>query len=248
MQNQLKDKALVLHSIRWKESSKILTLFIRSKGVDKVIARSAYKPNHPFGGRLEALNLLEVVINQKQSRSLQILQEAEVLDGFPVLRKDLTRQPYALAILELIKQTLGEQHSDQIFFDFTVHIIKNLATADHPEILFIYYLLKLSSFLGFKPALHNCWECGKTDLQGTSYFSVEKGAIFCSGCGEGLELLSALHKDQLYFLQRLQTFPHKKIVDFPIPLPAGINYIALLTRFLGFHLEQPIHINALSLL
>jgi len=248
MQKHYKDRAIVLHSIRWKESSKIITLFSRGLGILKVIARSVYRPNNPMGGRLESLNLLEVVVIQKQTRSLQILQEAELLDSFYDLRRDLSRLPYALSVLELIQQTLGEQHSDEIFFDFTVHILKTFVSAPQPEIVLIYFLLKLASFLGFKPAFNRCQSCGKTEVKDTVYFSVEKGTVFCPDCREGVEYLSALNEEQFRFLQRLQIFPHKQLTEFPLPLPANLNAIQLLTRYLSFHLEHSIRLNALSLL
>ena len=248
MRKHYKDQALVLHSIRWKESSKIITLFTRGSGIMKVIARSVYRPNNPLGGRLESLNLLEIVVIQKQTRSLQILQEAELLDSFYDLRQDLSRLPYALAVLELIQQTLGEQHSDEIFFDFTVHILKSFIPAPHPEIVLIYFILKLASFLGFKPTFSRCQSCGKEQLKDSVYFSIEKGAVYCSDCSVGLEYLSSLNEEQFHFLQRLQNFPHKQISEFPLPLPAGLNAIQLLTRYLSFHLEHSIHLNALSLL
>jgi len=248
MQKHLKDRALVLHSIRWKESSKILTLYLRGRGILKVIARSVYRPNNPLSGRLEALNLLEVIIVQKPSRSLQILQEAELLNAFSRMRQDMARLPYALAVLEVIEQTIGEQHSDEIFFDFTLHILESIETARLPEILFIYYLLKLSSFLGFRPAFQVCQSCGKENFKETVYFSVEKGTIFCPECSGDHSYLSPLREDQFYFLRKLQTYPHKKIDTFPIPLPPQTNFIQLLARYLGFHLERPLHLNALSLL
>ncbi len=248
MQKHYKDKAIVIHSIRWKESSKIITLFTRATGILKVIARSVYRPNNPMAGRLESMNLLEIVVVQKSTRSLQILQEAELLDSFHDLRQDFSSLPYALAVLELIQQTLGEQHSDEVFFDFVVHILKNFVPAPYPEIVLIYFLLKLASFLGFKPSLSRCQSCGKKDFGDKVYFSVEKGAVFCPECSGEQDFLSLLREKQLYFLQRLQTFPHKRLAEFPLSPPTGLNAVQLLVRYLGFHLEQTIHLNALSLL
>jgi len=248
MQKHYKDQAIVLHSIRWKESSKIITLFTRDKGILKVIARSVYRPNNPMGGRLESMNLLEIVVVQKQSRSLQILQEAELIDSFYDLRRDLSRLPYALAVLELIQQTLEEQNSDEIFFDFTVYLLKTFISVSQPEIILVYFLLKLSSFLGFKPAFNTCQSCGTKNLKDTVYFSIENGTVLCPDCSGGLEYLSPLREDQLYFLQQLQTFHHKRLTEFPLSPPTGLNAVQLLIRYLSFHLEHTIHLNALSLL
>ncbi|MBD3223866.1 MAG: DNA repair protein RecO, partial [Caldithrix sp.] len=96
----IKTKAIVLGSIRWQESSKIVTLFTRESGKIKVIARGALRNKSPFAGQLQTLNFGHAIFSEKTTRTLQILTAFDAEDNFNTLRLDLRRLPYALAILE----------------------------------------------------------------------------------------------------------------------------------------------------
>ena len=123
MGNIIKTKALVLSSIRWKESSKIATIYGEQTGKIKIIARGALRSNSFFSGKLESLFLTEVLIDIKSSRSLQVLREIEVIDAFSKLRLDLDKFPFALAIVEVINQIVDQGHPDGVFFNFILEMI-----------------------------------------------------------------------------------------------------------------------------
>ena len=59
MTKTIKTEALVIHGMRWSDTSKIIHLFTSEKGYIKLIARGAMKPKSPFRGVLENLNHIE---------------------------------------------------------------------------------------------------------------------------------------------------------------------------------------------
>lgn len=248
MAELLKSRALVLSSIRWHESSKIVTLYAREWGKTKVIARGALRSKSPFSGKLEALNVIDCIISQKGSRSLQIITEADLVDPLNALRLNINHMPYAFAIAELIQSLFDENQAETIFFDFTLSILNSLGLSNHPEIVFWFFLLKLSSFLGFKPNLEQCAICHQKNAPGAVHFSLEKGLIFCSDCARGSHVSLSLSETEFTFLRRLQQFPYKKIGT--LELPAGIskNFTRLLLEYLNFHLDQRITLQSLTLL
>ena len=71
--SSIKTQALVLNSIKWKDSSRIVTLFTHQQGRIKVIVHGAAREKSRFRGKLETLNLLECLIAYRKSRSLQVL-------------------------------------------------------------------------------------------------------------------------------------------------------------------------------
>lgn len=248
MSDLIKTLALVLHSIRWKESSKIVTLYTRERGIIKVIARGVYRPKNPFAGLLESLNLLEIVISSRSTRALQILTQADLIDPFNALRLDMNRLPYALAILELLDQTMAEDHGDALFFDFSQNILRAMQEGRQPILILLYFLLKLTSYLGFKPNFGQCSMCATTRFSSHAFFSLEKGSVYCSDCAAGAAMMQKLSADQVQQLAGLQKYPHHKIAEFTSPLLGDPAFIVFLLEYLNFHMDKSITLRSLSMI
>jgi len=244
----IKESALVLHTMRWKESSKIVTLYTRGQGKLKVIARGALRRNNPLAARLETLSLIEAVISTKPSRSLQILTEADALKNFNALRDDIQKTAYALALLELINQTMQDNQADEIFFDFTITMLEAIEKSAEPINVLWYFLLKLTSFLGFKPNFAKCRSCGKEQFDRNAYFLFGSGSLVCKDCSAEYEHFKSLSDKQIQFLRRLQKYPHKLISGFKKPAGDFTDYTSFLLGYLNFHLEHNLTVNALSLI
>jgi len=248
MTKTIKTKALILGSIRWKESSKIVTLYSQKLGKVKIIARGALKNNSVFAGKLESLQLNEFIILVKESRSLQILKEVELLNSYNSICSDLSRYPFGIAILEIINQAFEESHSDERFFDFLIEMLQALAEIKVPENVFIYFLLKLSSYLGFKPSLQKCASGDLTKCSEKVFLSMENGIVFCNNCHASQPNPISLKKDQFFFLKNLQNLNHRRIKDWEIAHPDAAILIQRLIQYINFHYENNIHIEALQLL
>jgi len=247
MSQIIKSQALVLQSIRWHESSKIVTLFSREWGKIKVIARGALRKSSSFGGKLETLNFVEIIISQKPSRDLQLLTDVSLLGTFPQLRERYECLPYAFSILELLQKIFEDLHGDVQFFDFIIRLFQQMEEGEYPQVIFWYFLLKLSSFLGFKPDISRCRQCGKEPPAAPVYFSLTQGNVYCAECGGGSAMSRKLHAEEFRFLQRLQNFPHRKIKQLHPPASVHCDFTTLLLDYLNHHSEKRIELQALHL-
>ena len=248
MSELIKTQALILESIRWHESSKIVSLYTRQEGLLKVIARGALRKKSTFAGRLETLNVVQCVISQKETRDLQILTQADILEPFGALKEDLHRLPYGLAIAELLKKVFEKGHKDEIFFDFLLTMLHAIEVSPQPEIVFWYFLLKFVSFLGFKPDLRACLSCGRTDFPKGGWFVFKEGALLCPDCNGSVELSIHLTAPDIQFLRKLQASNHRKIHELILNETVNTDFTTLLMRYLSFHLGHEIILNALKLL
>jgi len=246
--NVIKSRAIILNSIRWKESSKIVTIYGEQTGKIKVIARGALRSNSPFAGKIESLFFVELLIDVKKSRNLQVLKEIDVIDSYQNLRMDIKIFPFALSILEIVYQVFDEGHTDEIFFNFVLEMINSVTESKHPHNVFIYFLLKLSSYLGFKPALDTCTS-GDTSLCDERVFlSISQGTIFCKNCFvESINPIS-LEKNQFFYLKNLQSLNHRRIKSIEISRNDFAQIIQGVLKYINFHFEQNINVNALQML
>ncbi len=244
----LKSPCIILRSMRWQESSKIVTVYAREWGKTGLIAKGAFRPKSPFAGKLESLNLAEVIISHKDTRQLQILTDIRILHSFNHLRLQADALAYGLAILEVLDQTLEEHQADTVFFDFSAFMLQSLERTKRPEVVFWYFILKLSSFLGFRPQLQSCHSCQATSSTGKATFNLANGSVFCAACSSNSVGGVQISNTEWQFLKHLQTFPHKKIAQFPDSFESSHHYTTLLLDYLNLHLEKQLNLRSLELL
>jgi DNA repair protein RecO (recombination protein O) len=243
----IKTKAIVIKSIKWAETSKIVTLYTREYGCIKVIARGSRRIKSEYAGNLEPLNILEALIYVSAKRELQMLGQVSLVNSFPGLRTDLEKMAYALAILELIQIFIHYQEKEQIFFDFVYQLLDDLQKAQKPELVLWYFILKIASYLGFKPEFTICKICNKKVDQDFVLFKINDGTIICNQCElSANNQQNILPRKTVNFLTRLQHTHYKKILEVTYPENNTFNYTKFLLFYLQFHTNQPINLSSLQ--
>jgi DNA repair protein RecO (recombination protein O) len=242
-----KTSALVLKSIDWKDSSKITTLFTRELGKLNVMAKGAKKAGSRYRGILESLNLVEVFIYCSPHRELQTLGDISLEYAFRILRGNLLKTGYALSILELLDIFFAYGHPDNIFFDFNKQTLCNLENAGNEPVIFWYYLLKLASYLGFKPEFSRCRKCGKQVMDSEIFFALAEGSVICKSCLPAGEKGYALSKTDLDFLFRIQQTKNSGISRIENIQNKRFNFTDFLLQYIQFHTGQRLTLNGLKL-
>lgn len=246
--NTVKTYALVLKSINWSESSKIVSLYTSEHGRLEALAKGARRKNSAYQGVLETLNCIEAVIYFSSARELQQLGQAGIENSFTSIRNDLSRTAYALAILELIDDLIHPREGDPVFYDFIYTMMEGIGSHPYPIIVFWYFILKLASYLGFKPIFDTCFICGKNIDSSVAYFQLQHGSLCCPSCAESRNALYTLSDNFYRFLLQLQSTHYKQTATIDrYPKPAA-KITDFLMNYLSFHSDQQLHINALQLI
>ena len=245
---QLKTLALVTRSMNWRETSKIVTLFTREAGRVDVIVKGARKKNSAYIGIIENLNLVEALVYISSRRELQILGNVSLEDSFHLLRADLKKTAYAFCIIELINTFFIHADSEPVFFDFLVYIIKFIEQEEKAELAFWYFILKLTSFLGFRPQFNKCYKCGKENFAGKRNFSFSNGAVICNNCQNEIAGMHNIDGDMLLFFENLQKTNYRKLSQARLPADDYRNYTDFLLEYLRYHTDQKLILHGLSLL
>lgn len=213
-----------------------------------LIAKGALRPKSTFAGNLETLNYVECLVSKKTGRELQILTGINVINSFSQMRLDLRQLPYALALLEILDQVLEGHSADSVFFDFTIHILESIRDSRQPEKIFWYFLLKLVSFLGFRPQLKQCYNCHTQNPSGNLRFHFSDGSVFCADCAANSFAGITLQNQDWLYLRNLQIQPHQKLNELENTANSGFNFTPLLIEYLNFHLEKNLSLKSLQLL
>jgi len=180
------DRCICLRKTEYSESSQILSLFSRERGIVRVMAKGAHRKTKAGAGRFDGgIDLLDTghaVFSDDFSRDLVLLTDWKLQDGHLNLRNHL--RPLYLAIYgaELLGLLLEEHDPHPTLFDLLESLLADLATPRLEE-SFLAFQLDLLREAGFMPELGVCGGCGNgASDRGAVYFSPSRGAVVCQNC------------------------------------------------------------------
>lgn len=142
---------ILLKKVRYGESDLIITGISASGEKKSFLARSALKSQKRFGGGvLEPLHHVKLSYSDKAGKQqLSVLDEAQLLNDFALLKKDYDLLQFGLFAVECITKVSqeGDNLSDSLY-NLLGHCLKNLSAENlnyplHLPILKVQFLLKL---------------------------------------------------------------------------------------------------------
>src|SRR5688500_13745048 len=153
------DRCICLRKFEYSETSQILTLFARSHGLVRVIAKGAHRTTKAgaskFGGGIDLLDVGQAGFTMQPERDLGTLTEWHLRDGHPQLR----RPPRALSLgfyaAALVGPLVEERAPHPDLFDRLEETLLELGTP-RSEQVFIAFQMDLLREAGYLPELSAC--------------------------------------------------------------------------------------------
>lgn len=202
-----KTEAIVLRSFRFGEADRVLHLYTLERGRVGAVAKGVRRTKSRFGGRLEPLSHVELLLHQG-SGELQTITGAELMHSHRAAREDPYRLGIGLVGLEAMLRLFTEQEANARAFRALSRFLELLDGVDdrgqrRPSLdpLALSFQLKLLWLSGYLPHLTSCAECGaEGPLDG---YSPKAGGALCSGCSSGSLALSPMGLNGIGSLLRL---------------------------------------------
>ena len=226
-----KDQGIVLKTIKLGEADRIVTLFTRSHGKERAVAKGVRKTKSRFGGRLEPFTLVELLIYR--GRNLDTITSAHILDHFKGVRDDYSSYTSACALAELVEKITEERERAYSTYALLLQGLQALAD-DRGETVVPAFVVKLLSVSGYHPSLSVCAGCGGS--QGLVGFSPSLGGAVCRDCFEEDEAAFGLSPDRIALLSQLLASDFGAAAD----VGATIEVTQALRRYAEYHLERPL--------
>ena len=196
-------EAVVLRHSDWGEADRLLVLFTREQGKVRAIAKGARKLTSRKAGHIEPFT--HVKLQLAKGRDLLILTQAETIDAYAAVREDLTRTGYASYVIELLDRFTPEGEAGvPSLFRLLTETLARIASEADPWLAVRYYEMRLLDFLGFRPQLFQCANCGREILPEDQFFSFSAGGAVCPRCGQGLKGLGPISVEALKYLRHFQ--------------------------------------------
>ncbi|MCJ7717066.1 MAG: DNA repair protein RecO [Anaerolineales bacterium] len=243
-ERSIRTEGIVLRRKDFGESDRLLVLFTRKLGRVSVIAKGARKPSSKISGHLELFMRSSFLISR--GRNLHILTQADAIEDFEPLRKNLTGFGLGSYVVELIDAVTYEEGSNEKLYNLLISTLDSLSAGENTDIIIRYYEIHLLDLVGFRPELFVCVECNKKIIERDQFISGHLGGTVCPECalGNTVRGLKPVSARVLKYFRHFQRSDRNSLIALDIPgeimdeLEKLIQYY--LTHTLESHLNSPV--------
>jgi len=182
-----KSDAIIIKSRKFRESSKLLTLYTKEYGKLNMIAKGSRSKNNKFGGSLELLNHISVIFYYYPQKEFHYISQVSTNDFFHSIHNDIKKTMIALSIAEIINNTVHTNDKNESLFNLILDIYKSLENSSDDYIKYlVYFQIYFSKIMGYSPNFKSCIICNqKIDenyKNDSVYLNFENGSVLCETC------------------------------------------------------------------
>lgn len=164
-----KTRGIVFKVTDYSESSVIVQIFTEKFGLQSYLINGVKKPRSKIRlNSLQPLHLLDMIVYHKASGNIQRVAELRHQPVFQTIPYDIIKSSITMFLNEVLYKSLRQHEPDEVLFEFLFHAIEILDSLNAGLANFhLYFLLRLTRFLGFYP--------DKTLASATAWFDLKDG-------------------------------------------------------------------------
>ncbi len=244
--------AIVLHAMKYGDTSKIVTLYTRKYGKLKVIAKGVRTAKNKVGASLEPMTISSVVFYKKQNRELSLLSKCEIALPLKNIFAVEDKLAAGLAVIELLSMTMHDEHEDEQLYCSVVETLCEIDRAqNNPVNVFIAFIMNFIHRIGLSLTLDRCVHCG-TAIEATAghaRFQLSEGTIVCAACAatsaqSGMPLSMGSLKSMRYVTR----VPLAQSTELTFSVTARDEVLEVLQAFMRYHIAGMRTLRSLSML
>jgi DNA repair protein RecO (recombination protein O) len=228
-------EAIVLRTYPLREADLLVTVFTRTEGKVRGVARSAKKSKRRFGGALEPLTYVRVYYEDRERQELTRLDSCEVIAS-PMASEVSYPRAVALGhVAELLDELLPDREANDAIFRLALAV---LAELQGPEIWMpvTYFDLWLTRLVGFLPELSECMVCGRPLNGSRAFYHVLADGLMCA---DDKRLASSeMSPESRALTGQMFRAPVEDFAGTPWPKSRGADLRKFLVQALERHIEK----------
>ena len=178
-----KTEAIVLRSLDYGESDRIVTFYTADFGKVKGIAKGARRSKKRFANTLEPFSFLRLLFSRRNYDGLALIEEGAVINHYSRIRSDLNKTLFASYLVDITDQFTVENKTNEELFHLVQGFLELLEVGNTSEDLIRFFEMRLLRLVGYEPVLDRCVAC-KAPLENRDvyHFSVREGGVKCGSC------------------------------------------------------------------
>ncbi len=183
MRSSHKTTAIILNSLDYGESDRILTFYTEEFGKLKGIAKGARRSKKRFPNALEPFSLLHVIFSKRERDTLVLIENCDIINHHPGIRENLDKTLVSSYLLELTDKFTQEGKKDMALFQLLKNFLHMIDSGIHSEELIRFFEIRILKLSGYEPIFDRCMLCNKPVSHDELYrFVPSKGGIKCKTC------------------------------------------------------------------
>jgi DNA repair protein RecO (recombination protein O) len=223
-----RDSGVVLRTYKLGEADRIVVILTLGHGKIRAVAKGVRKTKSRFGGRLEPLSNVNLLVYE--GRELDTISQVETIDSLGPLFGDLDRLTQGLSLLEVIDRIAPEREPVPHLHRMLVGALRSLESRPLPLVVPAFFW-KILAAEGVRPQLDCCVRCGEVD--GLVAFDMNEGGVLCRSCRVG----SPISPDGLRLMRMILGGGMNAALDEQVtPATAEVRHLA--TEAMEHHLER----------
>ncbi|CAJ1003223.1 MULTISPECIES: DNA repair protein RecO [Bacillales] len=231
----VKWEGIVIRSVDYGESSKVVTLFTREHGKVGIMARGAKKPKSRLGAVSQLFTHGYYLCKAGPGSGMPDLSQGEIVESFRDLRQNLAATAYAAYIAELLDRLTDEREANPFLFHMVLLLFRYLDEGRDAEILCRIFETKMLRVAGIAPHLSGCASCG---AEREPYaISVSQGGLICPVCLPQDPYAIAVTPSVWKLLRLFQVFDLERLGEIEVKPATRSQLKHVLRSFLDQHLD-----------
>ena len=228
---------LVLREVKYKESSKILTILTEEEGKITAEAKGVLRRGSKCSASAQCLSWSELTLFERAGR--YTLTEGSVLEDFASLRSEIDRYALGCYFAELTEAVSDEDSPNPNMLHLVLNALFALSRELYePKHIKAVFELRAMALAGFAPAVERCMNCGNAEPEAPR-FSLSGGGLHCTECppdvlGKSLPL-DAAALAALRYIDRVEA---KKVFSFTLEEKSAKLLSAVAEEYVAFQLDR----------
>ncbi len=220
---------IVLHTIKYSDSSLIVKIYTRNFGLRSyMVSGVRSKRSKNKASLFQPLALVDMIVSNSNKGDLHRISEISILHPYTEIPNDVVKSSIVIFLNEILYKALREEHPDEDLFDFIKNSLLVLDLKhDNCSNFHIFFMIQLSRFLGFYPQGKYTTETPIFDLREGlfisrlpdhfHYLTVESSKLLHDFIAAGYETIQHLkigHAERKQLLQAMIVFYQLHITSF----------------------------------
>ena len=209
----VKTKGIIIAENNMGDFDKMLTMLTPGEGKISCVAKGARRPKSSLLAGTQYLCFGEYVMFKGQEH--YTINSCDTIEVFYNLRTDLDKLQYAVNITKIIQEVTNENENSYKILQLYLNTLYMLSeTNKNPEFITSVFKIKLLCYLGFKPEVNKCKNCGSTEH--LNYFSIRDNGLKCNECYKPDKGAIKISDSTATSLKYIVLAPAKKLFSFEL--------------------------------